>query len=514
MSFGGLILTNQGRNSIAAAISNEKALDFTHVQLGDGVYNGSYPSKKELTNMIMEIPVTRVQRRNNEVTIDCDWNSSQAPRGFYFREIGLIGNGALCYYDNAGSGEAEYIDPESETVSKEKRIRLTVVVSDDVNVTVHTASSLYALATELDELDKKKVNEEDIHDWARNPEKPTYNKEEIGLGNVDNTADKDKPLSTAMKEAIQNIYEQATAFAVAKIAELINGAPATADTLKELSDLIADNKSVVDALDAAIGKKANQLELDTHTNNSTVHITASERTKWNNVDNKLDKNYAVVATGTDLNRIVTTGLYFCNSSYTYTNMPPGVVNGYLVVMRSGTTNNIKQVFYRQGTIGTNDWQIYVRMGTTTVFGPWVRLITEKDTASASVAGLTKLYTSTGTSTDGTMTRNAITNELNKRVPKSWSKLTATGTNQINISSIVSNSSEIIVEILADIYAYSWAVVPMSLETSGKRLIDGYKTGNYEGVAEVYISNSNIFVTSCIISNVDYRNSCTLNVYYR
>ena len=97
MSFGGLILTNQGRNEIASAISNERALDFTHVQLGDGIYEGSYLSKTELTNKVMEIPVSRVMRKDNEVTIDCDWNCDQAPRGFYFREIGIIGNHALCY---------------------------------------------------------------------------------------------------------------------------------------------------------------------------------------------------------------------------------------------------------------------------------------------------------------------------------------------------------------------------------------------------------------------------------
>ena len=337
MSFGGLILTNQGRNSIAAAISNEKALDFTHVQLGDGTYNGSYPSKKELTNMVMEIPVTRVARRDNEVTVDCDWNSSQAPRGFYFREIGLIGNGTLCYYDNAGTGEAEYIDPESETVLKEKRIRLTVVVSDDVNVTVHTASSLYALATELDELDKKKVNEEDIHDWARDSEKPIYNKEEIGLGNVDNTADKDKPLSTAMKEAIQD-------------------------------------------LNAVVGQKSNQSELDNHVNNSAIHFTASERTKLSGIAAGAN-NYTPPASAAGAN---TSGLYKITTD----------ANGHVTGTAAVTKSDITAL-----GIPASD--------TNTTYG----------TGTSSVAGLTKLYTSTGTSTDGTMTRAAIRDTLRNFISK-------------------------------------------------------------------------------------------------
>ena len=44
--------------------------------------------------------------------------------------------------------------------------------------------------------------------------------------------------------------------------------------------------------------------------------------------------------------------------------------------------------------------------------------TTYSTGTASTAGITKLYTSTGSSTDGTMTRQAITNELNNRVTNS------------------------------------------------------------------------------------------------
>jgi hypothetical protein len=43
----------------------------------------------------------------------------------------------------------------------------------------------------------------------------------------------------------------------------------------------------VEALNSAIGKKANQTELDTHTGNSTIHITSSERTNWNGAVDKL-----------------------------------------------------------------------------------------------------------------------------------------------------------------------------------------------------------------------------------
>lgn len=368
MSFGGLILTNQGRNKIAAAISNEKALDFTHVQLGDGTYNGSYTGKKELTNMIMEIPVTRVVRRDNEVTIDCDWNSSQAPAGFYFREIGIIGNGVLCYYDNAGTGDAEYIDPDSEMVSKEKRIRLTVVVSDDVNVTVHTASNLYALSEEVEEklqtLDEKKVNESDVYEWARQSEKPSYSKIEVGLGNVDNTADKDKPVSTDMQAALDLFYANANQFTLNKIAELVNGAPATMDTLKEIADAMATHQTVVAALDAAIGQKANQAELDTHTNNSTIHLTASDRQQF--FRGNAEWGWRNPEWTEDIDGWVLPGCY--GVSDTCTHLPPNIAKpwGNLLVFPS-MEGRILQIYY--------DWndpdKVYHRVINGTTASNWM-----------------------------------------------------------------------------------------------------------------------------------------------
>jgi len=117
-----------------------------------------------------------------------------------------------------------------------------------------------------------------------NPHKTT--KSQIQLGNVDNTSDVDKPVSTAQQKAIDDAYANSNKYTDQKIAYLINGAPETMDTLKEVADAIEKNKSVVEALDKSIGTKANQNELDTHTGNDTIHITSDERTKWNDANNK------------------------------------------------------------------------------------------------------------------------------------------------------------------------------------------------------------------------------------
>lgn len=46
-----------------------------------------------------------------------------------------------------------------------------------------------------------------------------------------------------------------------KISDLVAGAPTTLDTLKELADAFSSNKTIIDALDAAIDKKAEKTEL-------------------------------------------------------------------------------------------------------------------------------------------------------------------------------------------------------------------------------------------------------------
>lgn len=42
----------------------------------------------------------------------------------------------------------------------------------------------------------------DVYEWAKRPFKPSYSKDEIGLFNVDNTSDMDKPISTLMQKAL------------------------------------------------------------------------------------------------------------------------------------------------------------------------------------------------------------------------------------------------------------------------------------------------------------------------
>lgn len=91
--------------------------------------------------------------------------------------------------------------------------------------------------------------------WVTPPDTDTkYTKASLGLGNVDNTSDKQKPLSAAAIEALSGKAEKAMvieeaskaenaakAHADAKISALIGGSPAVLDTLKEIADALGSD---------------------------------------------------------------------------------------------------------------------------------------------------------------------------------------------------------------------------------------------------------------------------------
>lgn len=97
-----------------------------------------------------------------------------------------------------------------------------------------------------------------------------------------------------------------------------------------------------------------------------------------------------LATNTDANSVVDTGMYYFNYKKTYSNIPAS--NGWLIVSKVADTI-VKQLFLRHGTANTNDYQIYVRTKIGSVWSDWTRMITTKDIASTSAYGVAKLSSS-------------------------------------------------------------------------------------------------------------------------
>lgn len=106
----------------------------------------------------------------------------------------------------------------------------------------------------------------DVYPWAKEPAKPSYSASEVG-------ADEQGAADAALSDA--------KSYTDTKISDLVNGAPETLDTLKEIADAIEENDTIVDTLNSAIVEKADKTDLNTHIRDTTVHVTSTEKSDWN-----------------------------------------------------------------------------------------------------------------------------------------------------------------------------------------------------------------------------------------
>lgn len=129
----------------------------------------------------------------------------------------------------------------------------------------------------------------------------------------------DSALSTTSKNPVQNkiITEQLNsvssdvvsaenrqkAYTDTKIADLINGAPSTLDTLGELADAMENNQSVIEALNSAIGTKVDKIS---GKGLSTNDYTTAEKNKLSGISSNAN-NYSLPLASSSVRGGVKTG---------------------------------------------------------------------------------------------------------------------------------------------------------------------------------------------------------------
>lgn len=278
--------------------------------------------------------------------------------------------------------------------------------SKDVASSGNASASQVVMGNDTRLSDARKAS--DVHDWAKASTKPSYTKSDVGLGNVDNTSDTSKPVSTAQQTAIDTAYANANKYTDKKVADLIGSAPETMDTLEEVAAAIQENKDVETALNEAIGKKANQTELDTHTGNSTIHITASERTNWNAAKTHADSAHARTD-ATKVEKSSTNGNIKINGTETNVYTHPSGTNPHGTTKSDvglGNVGNFKAVstVANQGLSDTEKSNARANIGAgTSSFSGSYNDLTNKPTIP-SVGNGTITITQNGT-TKGTFTTN-------------------------------------------------------------------------------------------------------------
>ena len=263
----------------------------------------------------------------------------------------------------------------------------------------------------------------------------------------------DSALNSTSTNPVQNKVINSAINAVnTRLDNIIEGAPDAYDTLKEISDYISSHTTEYEALYALVGDKVTK---EDGKGLSTNDYTTTEK-------NKL----AGIATGAEVNQnafsnilVGSTTIAADKKTDTLTlaagnnvTLTPDVSGDKITISATNTTysvattssnglmsaadkkkldgiaanaNNYRHPSYTQRSSGLYKITVDATGHVSAVTGVAKSDITALgipaqdttySTATESTLGLTKLYSSAGTATDGTMTRTAITNALNGKVP--------------------------------------------------------------------------------------------------
>ena len=110
-----------------------------------------------------------------------------------------------------------------------------------------------------------------------------------------------KATTTALEEGLaeRSTTTEMNAAISAAINDLINGAPGTYDTLKEISDYIASHEDVVDTLNAAIGNKADKstVEAIQTTVNALGALASLDKVSESDLDDALKEKVNAASEG-------------------------------------------------------------------------------------------------------------------------------------------------------------------------------------------------------------------------
>lgn len=167
--FGGLILTNSGRN-LEAKAQLGKELKVKRVALGDGqMTTESMLTMKSLINETLSCEIKSLKLlEDNIVKVTFYLTNKNLNTGFTWREIGVIAEDPdtkaeiLYCYGNARSN-AEYISAKNGADILELNVSVDLIVSNAQNISaVINESLVFATKEELDELEGRIVELEKI----------------------------------------------------------------------------------------------------------------------------------------------------------------------------------------------------------------------------------------------------------------------------------------------------------------------------------------------------------------
>lgn len=347
-NFSKLVITEKGKELLNHKLSSEKTMTYTKIALSSHEYAQDELKGLEQLADIRQIEAIRKTAKENHdtVVVDAVFDNNSLLEGYLVKAAGLYarleGQEEILFAIAVELSNASYIPEHTETMTAvQLKLRIKLENAENVNIFADTAGA----ATIGDVLDVRTSLEE--------------HESNAGVHvSADEKREWNESLDSA-KEYSNEIYQQATGYTDQKIADLIGGAPETLDTLKEVADAIEENEDVVSALNAAIGNKANQEELE-KLEKSVLEITP--------------ENIGALSTPTSLKGSLddckNPGFYYAVGGNKITEKPQGVDAFGLLVTREGNINRGQLLMSSQRNIG-----IYTRKWTEALgaWSDWVQI---------------------------------------------------------------------------------------------------------------------------------------------
>ena len=251
------ILTNQGAARLANATMLGSKLNLTQMAVGDanGVLPTPDPAQTKLINQKRIAPLNLLSvDPNNQSQIIAEQIIPENEGGFWIREIGL--------YDDEGVLIAVANCPETykpllqEGSGRTQTIRMILVVTNTEAITLKIDPSV-VLATRkyVDDQMSKHIAAQDPHTQYAQKHNPTF------------TGEPKAPTPAAGNNTTRIAT---TEFVQAAITALINGAPATLDTLKEIAAAINNDPKFSTTINNALAGKQPLDETLTHLSGKDV----------------------------------------------------------------------------------------------------------------------------------------------------------------------------------------------------------------------------------------------------
>ncbi len=227
--YGQAVLTDKGEELLAKSSAGQCLIEYVCMAVGDGKYSGEEKQNTELKKRIglkgekNRYAFSGAVLENNAVRLTA-LLTNQDPvtaeglvtEGYYINEVGIYAkekgadNSTAILYSMCLTASDTGLGDYMPAYAGHNRAEITqdyiLHIGDNINISVNMIGAV-ALAEDLKECENE-INRH-ILDHG-NPHGTT--KTHVGLGKADNTADIDKPVSTAQQEAIDAVYQQATGY--------------------------------------------------------------------------------------------------------------------------------------------------------------------------------------------------------------------------------------------------------------------------------------------------------------